>query len=316
MTTQAKQQQGQRPMDIKAMLEAMKDRLREVMPKHLTPERLIKVSLAIIHRTPKLQRATAQSLLQAIVQAAELGLEPGSALGHCYLVPYEKRTGTIEVQLQIGYRGYIELALRGGRVVSIDADIIHEKDTYSVKRGTDAAIKHIPFLAADPGKMVAAYAVATLSNGARVFTVMRADEIDRIRARSKSGQDGPWVTDFEEMAKKTPIRRLAKYLPLSTELARALEVEEEGETVEGEASTLAQAALPAMTQVAQDLGTATSRAKEKVRAKSSIPIVDVQDGETEEEAAMRTAAGEPPDDLPLPTPTGMQVAAADASTPY
>lgn len=207
-------------------LELRATHLARVLPRHLTPERVIKVAAIAWNKTPKLRECDMESIFMAVMQAAELGLEPGGALGHAYLVPYGSTC-----QLIPGYRGLIELARRSGEIESIEAHIVYERDKFTLRFGLDPKLEHEPFLDGDPGKVRFTYAVAKLKGGAYQFEVMTLAQVERIRERSRAGKNGPWVTDFEEMARKTVIRRLCKYLPLSAEksetLAKALEIDDQ-----------------------------------------------------------------------------------------
>lgn len=195
--------------------------LASVLPSHLTPERVCRVALTTITKTPALLECDMASVYQAIQQAAELGLEPGGALGQCYLIPYGKNC-----QLIVSYKGLIELARRSGEIESIEARVVHERDEFDVEFGLHSDIRHRPCLDGDPGQMVMVYAVARLKGGMVQFEVMTRAEVDSIRKRSKSGNSGPWVTDYDEMARKTVVRRLCKYLPISSEkISMALETE-------------------------------------------------------------------------------------------
>ena len=209
---------------IRDLLEQARPKLAEVTPKHLTPDRLIRVAIAAAGRTPALLKCTPASLLNSVMQAAQVGLEPGSALGEAYLVPYKETC-----QLIIGYRGLISLARRSGQIASIEAHVVHEKDRFLCKYGLDAKLEHEPDWSADPGPMVAVYAVARLKDGATQLEVMTKTQVDAIRGRSKASGSGPWVTDYAEMARKTVVRRLCKYLPLSIELAEAIAIDDASE---------------------------------------------------------------------------------------
>jgi recombination protein RecT len=167
-----------------------------------------------------------------------MGLEPGGALGHCYLLPFgngKAKDGRPNAQLIIGYRGMIDLARRSGQIVSICAYTVHEKDHFVWRLGLDPDIEHVPSPEADRGPMTYVYAVAKLKGGGVQFEVMSRAEVEKVRKQSKAGSSGPWVTHFDEMAKKTVIRRLFKYLPVSIEAARAVEVDERSDR--GEAVT-------------------------------------------------------------------------------
>lgn len=216
----------------------IKAQLALALPKHMTADRLARIALTEVRKVPKLAQCDQTSFLGAIMQCASLGLEPGGALGHAYLLPFDKRskvngqwktTGT-EVQLIVGYRGMIDLARRSGQIQSIEARAVYAKDHFEVELGLDSKIVHRPaWDAADRGELTFVYAVAKLKDGGLQFEVMSRLEVEKIRARSKAKDNGPWVTDFDEMAKKTVVRRLFKYLPVSIEIQRAVGLDEQAE---------------------------------------------------------------------------------------
>lgn len=209
---------------VKMYLEKAKPAMAAVLPKHLNPERLIKVALIATSKTPALLECAPETILGSVMQAADLGLEPNTALGLSYLVPFfNNKTGRKECQLIPGYRGLARLAVQSGEVKSFHARAIHAKDQWSIEYGTKPGIEHVPYVGTDdPGDLVAVYSVAEFKAGGVDFEFMTVAEVEKIRSRSKSKNNGPWVTDYEEMCKKTVIRRHAKSLPLSTEnLARA-----------------------------------------------------------------------------------------------
>lgn len=212
--------------------------LSVALPKAMTPERLVRVVTTECRKTPALLNCNPESFLGAVLQCAQLGLEPGGALGHCYLLPFgngKAKDGRPNAQLIIGYRGMIDLARRSGQIVSICAYTVHEKDHFVWRLGIDPDIEHVPSPEADRGPMTYVYAVAKLKGGGVQFEVMSRAEVEKVRKQSKAGSSGPWVTHFDEMAKKTVIRRLFKYLPVSIEAARAVEVDERADR--GEAVT-------------------------------------------------------------------------------
>lgn len=197
-----------------------------VLPKHMSADRFVRSAMIAVSREPKLLNCNPATMYHALQQAAVLGLEVSGTLGSAYLIPYKDT-----VQLIPGYRGLIALARQSGEVTSIDAYVVHEADKCHVRLGTDPGIDHEPKLDGQPGNLRLVYAVAKLVGGGTQFVVMTKAEVDAIRARSKASGSGPWVTDYEEMAKKTAIRRLMKYLPLSVEkLARALELDDAVDT--------------------------------------------------------------------------------------
>ena len=223
-----------RPTTIAGLMAdpSIKAQMALALPKHMTADRLARIATTEIRKVPKLMQCDQHSFLGAIMQCAQLGLEPGSALGHAYLIPFENRKRNItEVQFIIGYRGMIDLARRSGQIMSIEARSVYEADHFDVSFGLDSKLEHKPaWETADRGELRFVYAVAKLKDGGVQFEVMSRADIEKVRAQSKAGSSGPWVTHFEEMAKKTVIRRLFKYLPVSIEMARAVTLDEQAET--------------------------------------------------------------------------------------
>lgn len=204
---------------IAAYLEKMKPQIALALPKHLTADRLARIALTNIRLTPKLLECSVDSLMGAIMQAAQLGLEPGP-LGHAYLVPYGR-----ECTLIIGYKGLIDLARRSDQIRSISAHLVYENDYFELTYGLEENLVHKPVFE-NRGKPKLAYMVARLKDGAYAIEVMSVEEIERIRQRSKAANSGPWVTDWEEMARKTVVRRGSKYLPLAIEIQQAIAADE------------------------------------------------------------------------------------------
>lgn len=212
---------------VRDLIQASSKQFAEVLPKHMKVDRLVKVACAAVSRTPQLAECTSTSLLLSLMQCAELGLEPGSALGECYLVPfYNSKAQVRECQMIVGYRGLIALARRSGAILDIEAHVVREGDEFDYEKGLAPRLFHKPYAGDNrQALVVAAYAIAVLVNGHKKFEVMERWEVDAIRARSQAADFGPWKNDFAEMAKKTVVRRMAKYLPMSVELANALEVD-------------------------------------------------------------------------------------------
>lgn len=194
--------------------------LSAALPEHVKPDRMVRVLLTSFSKTPKLLQCTQQSVWQSILDCCALGLEP-DALGRAYLLPYKTKKGMI-CQLQIGYKGLIDLAMRTGKVSSIHSDVVCDNDLFEYELGSDAKLKHKPELRNDRGDPYCFYAYCKMKDGSFTFDVMTIKEIKRIQSRSKCGDNGPWQTDFNEMAKKTVIKRLSKTLPLSPEFMDAV----------------------------------------------------------------------------------------------
>ena len=211
---------------VRDLLTKCKDQLAMALPRHVTPDRLIRVALTAMQRNPMLLECTQASLLGSIFECAQLGLLPDGVLGHAYVIPYRNRkAGTVEAQFQIGYRGLIDLACRGGQVRWITGHVVYENDEFVFEFGADPKLMHKP-TEGDRGEVKGAYAVAYFREGGSAWDYMNRGEIEAIRRSSRAGDDGPWVTHWEPMAVKTVIRRLAKYLPLNTECIRAIALDE------------------------------------------------------------------------------------------
>lgn len=208
--------------DVRGLLEKAKGQIKIALPKHLDADRLLRIALTSIQKTPALLDCDQKSLLACIIQAAQLGLEPDGVLGHAYLVPYGKT-----VTLIPGYRGLVDLARRSGQLSTIGAYVVHERDRFVATFGTDPKVEHVPYMGdEDPGQPTHVYAVAKLKDGGIQFVVMSKREVSAIKTRSKASASGPWKTDEEEMWKKTAIRRLCKLLPMSVEMVRAEALDE------------------------------------------------------------------------------------------
>ncbi len=208
---------------VKNLFEAARSRIEDVAPKHLSADRLMRVALMTISRTPRLAECTPHSLLNAFMTATQLGLEVGGVLGEAYLVPYKA-----EATFILGYRGMINLARRSGQIISIEAQVVREGDVFDFEYGLEMRFKHQPKAEID-APITHAWALARFRDGGHQLDVMTIRDVEAIRKRSRAGTSGPWVTDFAEMAKKTVVRRLCKYLPLSPEIYDAIDASDKGE---------------------------------------------------------------------------------------
>lgn len=229
--TQGKQltraQSAQKGFD--QLVRAHSKRIKQVAASSVDPSRLYRLFLSQISQSPQLQQCTSNSLLLAMQQAAEVGLEPGTALQLSYLVPYKDTC-----QFIIGYRGYLELFRRSGLGLSVQAQVVYDGDDFDVVLGLDPIIKHVPkFKTRDPKDILYAYAIAVYKDGSKQFEVLTRQELDATRERSASGRSdkSPWATDFAAMCKKTAIRRLAKLLPMAINIHRAVSYDERNDEV-------------------------------------------------------------------------------------
>ncbi len=207
---------------VRQMLMRMGPEIQKALPKHMDADRLARISLTVIRQTPKLLECTPVSLMAAIMQAAQLGLEPG-LLGHCYIIPYKK-----EATFQIGYKGMIDLCRRSGDFQSIYAHEVHENDYFEYCYGLHKDLKHKPAMD-ERGNVIGYYACYHLKDGGYDFMFMSKSDVEVHRARySPAWNKGfsPWATEFDEMAKKTVIKKLLKYAPVSIEIQKQIAQDE------------------------------------------------------------------------------------------
>lgn len=216
------------PIIVQQVLsDQFKKQLALAVPKHLNADRMARIAATEVRKNKALLNTEPTSFLGSVMQAAQLGLEPGSALGQAYLVPYGN-----QCQLIIGYKGMIDLARRSGQVLSLNAYAVREGDDFNFQLGLKPDIHHVPSLEADRIKkpITYVYAVATLKGGGYQFEVMSRAEVEAVKAKAKS--KNIWNTYFEQMALKTVIRRLFKYLPVSIEALQVANVDAKRESGE------------------------------------------------------------------------------------
>lgn len=206
-------------------IKQMEGEIRKALPSVITPERFTRIVLSALSTNPKLAATTPQSFLGAMMTAAQLGLEPNTPLAQAYLIPFRNH-GVMETQFQLGYKGLIDLAYRSGEVSVIQAQVVYENDVFEYSFGLDPQLKHIP-AKKDRGEPTAVYAMFRTKDGGYGFEVMSMDDI-RAHAKkySKSYGNGPWQTNFEEMAKKTVLKRVLKYAPLKSDFVRGMAQDE------------------------------------------------------------------------------------------
>lgn len=243
------------------------NKLSQAVPRHLNPQRMLRVLALAVQNTPKLAQAEPMTLLGAMMVCSSLGLEPNTPLGHAYLIPFDRRrkrgnewvTERTEINLIIGYRGFIDLARRSGNLVAIHADVVYGAaeigkpgDQFSFEYGSDMHLRHIPMGDRD-GPPLWAYAHAKLKDG-QAFEVLpykqmleKSRDISEayryaVSQRERSPriyETTPWVAYEHEMAAKTMIRRLSKMLPMSIEFANAASLDAMSETGTADLAALA-----------------------------------------------------------------------------
>ncbi len=214
---------------VRDLLEKSRQQIANALPKHLTPERMIRIALTTVQRNPKLLECDPVGLIGCVMEASQLGLEIGGILGQCYLVPYwNGKAKRREAQLQVGYKGFLALARRSGEVARFAAHEVKEADLFDYEYGSSAFLRHKP--ARGPrGQTIYVYAELLLKDGAYDFEVMSREDVEEHRQRYAQASSEPWQSAWDEMAKKTVIRRLAKRAPVSTEMQRAASLDEYAE---------------------------------------------------------------------------------------
>lgn len=227
----------------------VRDQIALALPQHIKPEHMLRVVMTTIQRNPGILNCTEHSVLAAVMQASQLGLEPDSNLGLCHLVPYGN-----QCQLIVGYKGYIELARRSGMLSNVRAHVVQAGDLFEYELGLEPKLRHIPMdmlaaaqeeknreafkaLGGNIETIIAAYAVVNLKDKSQMFEVVTRSFVDRIKRMSKSSSrpDSPWKLWEDQMWKKTALRQVFKYVPLSPEdkLLVALERDERGFAIQG-----------------------------------------------------------------------------------
>lgn len=220
---------------IRGIVEQQKDAIGASLPSGMSVDRFARLLLTAANTNPDLFSCDPRSFLAAGVFAAQLGLEPNDPRGLAYLIPFnDNNRGTKVVTFIIGYRGMMELARRGGQVTSIHAFPVFEGDRFSYRFGLDPHLDHVPSEDGDddPRALTHVYAVAKVG-GDPQFVILTRKQIDKVKASSKSARSShsPWNTHYVEMALKTAIRRLCKYLPQTVEMATAIAADERQMTI-------------------------------------------------------------------------------------
>jgi len=215
------------PKTMQQYIKAMTGEIAKALPTVLTPERFTRMVLSALSTNSKLAETTPQSFLGAMMTAAQLGVEPNTPLGQAYLIPYRNnKANRLECQFQLGYKGLVDLAYRSGEVVNIDAHTVYENDKFEYSFGLTPELYHRP-AKESRGDPVFFYAVYHTKGGGYGFEVMSIDDVRTHAKRySKAYDSGPWKTNFEEMAKKTVLKRVLKYAPLKTEFVRGIASDE------------------------------------------------------------------------------------------
>lgn len=258
MVEQTAQQLARQPRSVRDLIQGPEflAAVKQIAPSVLRPDRMVRTALTALMRTPELAECSRPSLFRALLDCTFYGLEPDGRRAH--LIPYRNkkmcqcgheqdvhrgqdctrcncrhRRTLVECQLILDYKGLAELVRRSGDVSYIHADVVYVNDEWSYAFGTNAHLNHKPLLRDRGTERIAFYSYVRLKNGSEDFMVLSPGEVERTRKRSKSPDAGPWVTDYDEMGKKTAFRRHCKWLPLSPDVRTAVERDEDAIDVSG-----------------------------------------------------------------------------------
>lgn len=227
ITESGKTTKLKKSMSIADLIKAMEPEIKKALPDIITPERFTRMALSALNTTPKLQECTQMSFLAALMNAAQLGLEPNTPLGQAYLIPFNNR-GTMECQFQIGYKGLIDLSYRNPQMQIISAQAVYENDKFEYELGLNPTLLHRPVLK-DRGDVKLFYGFFKLVNGGFGFEVMSKEDMDTYAkeySKSFDASFSPWQSNYIGMAKKTVIKQALKYAPLKTDFRKALSNDE------------------------------------------------------------------------------------------
>ena len=226
-TTQAAAKTPDAKASMQVYIKQMQGEIKKALPAVMTPERFTRIVLSALSANPKLAQTTPQSFLAAMMTAAQLGMEPNTPLGQAYLIPYyNSKSRCNECQFQLGYKGLIDLAYRSGEVSIIQAQVVYEHDDFEYELGLDPKLKHKP-ATHDRGNAIAYYAIFKTKDGGYGFEVMSIDDVTaHAKKYSKAYASSPWQSNFDEMAKKTVLKKVLKYAPLKSDFVRGITQDE------------------------------------------------------------------------------------------
>jgi recombination protein RecT len=300
------------------LLAKMRPQIALALPKHVSPDRVMRIALTALKSTRGLADCTSQSFLGSLLQASVLGLEINTPLGHAYLIPFhERKSNTTLAQLVIGYQGMLDLARRSGMVKSIYARAVYAGDNFDFEYGLEPRLLHKPGEWTDGKReLTHVYAVARLTDGEPTFTVLTVREVEWYRERSKARDVGPWVTDYDAMAMKTAVRRLYTWLPKSAEQAQAVALDDANERETEQREQFSPEVLAVLDTLPQEPSDEQPRRRQgaaldaivSAEKKSSPPAAQAQASR----ATPHAAAAQPTGDIPISSPKAAAAGLPDA----
>jgi recombination protein RecT len=208
-----------RQKNIIDRIDQMRGQIQAALPKHISPDRMARIAMTAIRTNPKLAMCNEASFLGALLHASQLGLEPNTPLGECYLIPYKD-----ECTFQIGYKGLLNLAYRSGAYKRIFAEHVYPSDIFKSTAGLNPDLIHERIFP-EEGDPHVYYAVYQTVDGGQHFVVWGKQRvIDHAKKYSQAyGKAGsPWQKNFDAMAKKTVLIDVLRYGPRSIEMQSAM----------------------------------------------------------------------------------------------
>jgi recombination protein RecT len=205
--------------EVRGAIEKMAPQFKAALPAHVSVDKFVRVTLTAVQTNPQLLEADRRTLFAAATKAAQMGLLPDGREGA--IVTFKG-----QAQWMPMVAGIMKLVRNSGEISTWSVQAVYENDNFDFCLGDEEHITHKPALA-NRGKLIAVYSIVTMKDGEKSREVMSVEDVNQIRARSRSGQSGPWVSDFAEMAKKTVVRRHSKRLPLSTDIDGMIKEDDE-----------------------------------------------------------------------------------------
>lgn len=285
--------------ELKELLQgdAFKRELSALLPKTMSPERFAKIAFQAVHRNPDLLKCTQESFFNCLLQLGAIGLEPDGRRSH--LIPYGS-----ECTLIIDYKGIAEILRRNHDVSSMHCDVVYTRDEYDAEQGTNQHLRH-KRAHGDRGVPILAYSFVRLPDGSQEFEEMTIGEIEAVRKRSKSPNKGPWVTDWDAMARKSVFRKHSKMLPLSPESREAIERDDDGDSLAepvGFANT-----VPAKAVIAQAPERPRRGRPPREIPQDTIPFPPAEEPAQETSSVAQQQQGEAPVSAAKPPPLSQSV---------
>lgn len=223
---------NERTHDNKQKLLALRDHLQnrsrsliDVNPNKSNPGAMIKLCLAAAQRNISLLQCSPESVMTALMDSFSLGLQPFTPLNLAWIIPYTNRkTGVKEAKFLPSASGFCDLAMRSGMVKLIDSEVVYEKDTFECEKGLNPKLSHIPnYTCGNRGKPILAYALIKFKDDSFKYEVMSIEQIEEVRAKSQTPNQGPWVDWWDQMARKSVLKRLLKTCKISPEIEKAVD---------------------------------------------------------------------------------------------